>query len=179
MVHLAIPKNSSDDVEKQLYLVYDEKFNPSENPLSYLQFSEKNYQSAPVIWFQPYDKSSQSIELSIPLGYRIVNSEIDGITIPVPNPSHDTTLNSSFYRQGSIPIGKINPYIPSANDCDILRLCSRSRYTLQTQPLGFSVRDVSTMALPVLGNENVCSNIDLQHSGLSLESNHALLPIGT
>lgn len=105
-------KYSSEDVEEQLYLVNDEKFNPSENPLSYLLFSEKNYQSAPVIWFQPYDKSSQSIELSIPLGYRIVNSEIDGITIPVPNPLHDTTLNNSFYRQGSIPIGKINPYIP-------------------------------------------------------------------
>lgn len=93
-------KYSSEDVEERLYLVEDEKFNPNTNPLTYLTFSKKNYQATPVLWFQPYDKSSQSIELSIPLGYRIVNSEIDGITIPVPNPSHDTTLNNPFYRQG-------------------------------------------------------------------------------
>lgn len=93
-------KYSSEDVEERLYLVEDEKFNPNTNPLTYLTFSKKNYQASPVLWFQPYDKSSQSIELSKPLGYRIVNSEIDGITITVPNPSHDTTLNNPFYRQG-------------------------------------------------------------------------------
>lgn len=168
-------KYSSEDVEERLYLVEDEKFTPNTNPLTYLTFSEKNYQATPVLWFQPYDKSSKSIELSIPLGYRIVNSEIDGITIPVPNPSHDTTLNNSFYRQGSIPIGKINPYVPTTNDCDILNVCSRTRHTLQSHPLGYSVRDMSIMALPVLGNENISANINLQDhtSGLTPEPNHA------
>lgn len=76
---------TDEDIEQDLYLVNDGAFDDKRNPLIYQSFNARRHVSPNVLWFQPYDKSSQSIELSIVLGYKIINEEIDGITIPLPN----------------------------------------------------------------------------------------------
>lgn len=125
-------KYDDTDIEANLYLVEQRTFAPTENPLSYLIYSENKFRNAQVIWFQPYDKSSQSIELSIPRGLRIVNPSIDGITIPIPHPSINLTKNNSNYRSGSIPISHIQHYIPISTPLSIFCQLSRTKPCYRT-----------------------------------------------
>lgn len=166
-------KYNDTDIEPDLYLVEEHKFVPAENPLDFLTYSEKKFRNAQVIWFQPYDKSSQSIELAIPLGLRIVNPTIDGITIPLPHPSINLTQNNSNYKAGSIPISHIQSYIPTSTPVSSFNQLARQKRTLITEPLGHSIRDMSRNVLPVMCNENVAPEAHIPLSGFTIERHHA------
>lgn len=166
-------KFNDTDIEEHLYLVKQQKFDSTNNPLTYQNYSEKKFRNAQVIWFQPYDKSSQSIELAIPLGLRIINPSIDGITIPIPHPNLNLTQNNSNYRAGSIPISHVQSYIPTSTANSLFSQLSRERRTIATEPLGHSVRDMSRNVLPIMCNEDVTDDIDFTISGFTPEDNHA------
>lgn len=160
-------------IEPELYLVDNNKFDPDLNPLNYIIFDDRRFRNAQVLWFQPYDKSSQSIELSILLGLRIVNSCIYGLTLPTPNLCSNLTRNNSFYLAGTIPTSHIQTYIPSSDVVKAFTQFERERRTLQTEPIGHSIRDMSQNSLPIMCDEDVSNEIDIDHSGLTHEHNHA------
>lgn len=83
------------------------------------------------------------------------------------------TRNNSFYLAGSIPITHVKYYIPTSDTKNSFYQYARERRNLQSEPLGQSVRDMSINALPQMCNENVSNAIDLQHSGVHEEDNHA------
>lgn len=96
-----------------LYRVENATFDPDENPITYELFSARTHVAPNVLWFQPYNKSGQSIELSLTIGLKIIQNELDGIIVPLPNLTEDLTTNNSFYLQGSVQISKVNSFIPS------------------------------------------------------------------
>lgn len=87
-------------IETDLYRVENSTFDPDENPIVYELFSARTHVAPNVLWFQPYNKSSLSIELSLTIGLKIIQNELDGIIIPLPNINEDLTTNNSFYLQG-------------------------------------------------------------------------------
>lgn len=136
-----------------LYRIENSTFDPETNPIEYDLFSARSHVAPNVLWFQPYNKSSQSIELSLTIGLKIIQNELDGIIIPLPNINEDLTTNNSFYLQGSVPIYKVNSFIPSEDANSILRLQKRRTHTRTSQPMGFSIRNSTINALPVLGSK--------------------------
>lgn len=144
-------------IDTDLYRVENSTFDPDENPIVYELFSARTHVAPHVLWFQPYNKSSQNIELSLTIGLKIIQNELDGIIIPLPNINKDLTTNNSFYLQGSVQISEVNTFIPSEDANSILRLQKRRTHTRTSQPMRFSVRNSTINALPVLGNANVCT----------------------
>lgn len=160
---------TDENIESDLLLVEDIPFDKNLNPLMYQSFDARKHVSPNVLWFQPYDKSSQSIQLSIVLGYKIINEEIDGITIPLPNIELDLTCNNSQYLQGTILISNIAPIHLPTSPLGGLAVYTRERSTMQTQSIGHVYRDMSIMNLPILCNENVNSERDLTLIGTITE----------
>lgn len=161
-----------ENIEQNLYLVGDLPFDKDNNPIMYQSFNARKHVNPNVLWFQPYDKSSESIQLSIVLGFKIINEEIDGITIPLPNIETDLTCNNSQYLQGTIPISKITPVHLPTTPTGGLAIYTRERHTIQTQPIGHVYRDMSIMNLPILCNDQVNPERDLALIGSTTECNH-------
>lgn len=159
-------------VAPELYRAIDEEASPDTNLLKYLTFDPRKHITPNVLWFQPYDKSSQSIELSLTSGFKIILEEIDGVTIPLPNNNMDLSQNNSFYLQGSVPVKYINSYFPSTDDEDTLCVQIRQQHRFNSQPMSFGIRNGCINALPILGNESVCPTLD-DTNGFTEVKHHA------
>lgn len=95
-------------INTDLYRVINQPFDKSTNPIRYNTFNPRMHVAPNVLWFQPYNKSSQSIEISLTAGFKIIQNELDGLIIPLPDISEDLISNNSLYLQGSIDIKKVN-----------------------------------------------------------------------
>lgn len=157
-----------DTIEPALYLVVDKEYNENESRIIYDTFDRRKHLFPNVLWFQPYNKSSQSIELAIAIGYKIISNELDAVTIPLPNIDLDLTDNNSYYRQGSFPLSKIRPVIPTSSRANGVRIYERTRHTAFHQAVGTVIRDMSINCLPVLASTNVDTAITKQ-CGLTFE----------
>jgi hypothetical protein len=60
------------------HLVDDKKFDPPKSHLKYDGFDQRKHLTPNVLWFQPHNKSSQSIELSLAIAYQTICNKIDG-----------------------------------------------------------------------------------------------------
>lgn len=135
-------------INTDLYRVINQPFDKSTNPIRYNTFNPRMHVAPNVLWFQPYNKSSQSIEISLTAGFKIIQNELDGLIIPLPDISEDLISNNSLYLQGSIDIKKVNSFIPSFEATNVFRSTIRRTHAHSSQPMGFSLETVLSTHSP-------------------------------
>ncbi|CAG9840808.1 unnamed protein product [Diabrotica balteata] len=136
------------DIDQAFYHVSKYPYSPVDPPFEYKEFSRYDHISPDVLCFQPYAKNPSALNHSLTLGLLIESSDIDGVTIPIPNIRISLTENNSMFLQGSIPILHVLKYIPSTQDANIFRLCTITVHSDESQPCGFALRDCSTVMVP-------------------------------
>lgn len=55
-----------------LYRVTNQAYDKSTDPIQYISFNPRMHVAPYVLWLQPYNKSSQSIEISLTAGFKII-----------------------------------------------------------------------------------------------------------
>lgn len=120
-----------------------EVFNPSRNV------------QPPVMYFQPYDRSSSTLNYVVVLGLKIESAEFDGVTIPTPNQWDSLFDNNSRFRQGSVPVSQLYPAIPDAAHPIILT--ARFLHPEDNDPKGLAITDMTRNILPRFGNQHVAA----------------------
>lgn len=80
------------------------------------------------------------------------------------------TENNSMYLQGTLPLDHIMKYIPSLDDNNRFRLCNRKTHDDINQPVGFALRDCSTVLVPQFGSDHVRANMH-QFYGVAVHPN--------
>lgn len=77
---------------------------PENNPIATATFDPHFNVYPPAMYFQPYDRSSSTLNYTVTLGIKIETGELDGVSIPVRDSLYD---NNSRYRSGAIPVSQI------------------------------------------------------------------------
>lgn len=149
---LLFPKDTS-AIVPQLYLVEKRKYSPSKDPVKYDTFGTKTHVNPDVLWFQPYSRGTGELNHALVLGLKIESDEIDGITIPVPNPSITLITQNSEYCQGTVTIDRTKPTIQMNGT---IPFYIRSRVEIDDyEPLSYNRRTAARAILPVFANEDV------------------------
>lgn len=142
-------------IEPALYLVEDKKYDPSKNPIPSISFNKYEHVYPDVLWFQPYDKSTTSLNYTLILGLKIEVETLDGVTIPIPNCRDPLIDTNSQFIQGSIPVRYIRGYMPTVAIDNRLTCFKRAQHRLEENALGFARIDMSKVTIPQLCNVDV------------------------
>lgn len=172
---LPYPKDAS-TIEKTLYLVDHKKYSPTKDPVTYVLFKTRLHTSPDVMWFQPYSRATGMLNHVLVLGLKIETAEIDGVTIPIPNPLLTLMTQNSEFIQGSIPIWNVFPTFPlSGTSC--LRI--RDRTTPDGyEPISFNRRTAKRSVLPYFGNDHIDPTVN-GSLPFYRESGHNSFELGT
>jgi hypothetical protein len=96
-------------ITKFLYLVsniaHDADSEPSSDTIKI--FDEEIHVSPPVQWLQPYSQGDQAISYSAVSGLLIESYEIDGTSVPLPDPSIGMRHANNLFLQGSLPLSHV------------------------------------------------------------------------
>ncbi|KAF6208161.1 hypothetical protein GE061_016612 [Apolygus lucorum] len=160
-----------------LALISKNAYDPAKDPIKPKRFDTIRDIRPSVLWFQPYEKSIQSIELAIPLGFKILNDELDSVVIPLPNVQDTLTHNNSMYKQGSIPTEKIKYFLPSDKQGTPFTAMQRKRHYATDSLIGYSTFDMSRNVLPYLCTSPVNSESASALSNLT-EQGHQDFALG-
>lgn len=147
------------DIDANLYLVGKDPYDASKPPFQYHHFEKHLHTTPDVLWFQPYSKNPSALNHALTLGLLIESGDLDGTVIPLPNIQLSLTENNSMFLQGTLPLSHVFKYIPSTEDNNRFRLCKRKVHDDQHQPVGFALRDCSTVFVPRFGTEMVRANM--------------------
>lgn len=140
---------------RPLYRVTDDGYNPLTPNYTYKQFDFTRDITPDVLLATPYERNIVRGSFALTLGLKIESEEIDSMAIPVPNPETSLNLSNSHYLIGTLPQQYIQPIIPSTNEANRVRIANRVKYTQNTVPLGFAIRDMGINSYPVFANANV------------------------
>lgn len=116
-------------------------------------FDAHKHVTPPVLYFQPYDRSSSTLNYTVTLGIKIESAEFDGVAIPIPNQWDSLIDNNSRFRSGSIPCSQVYPSIPDA--AIPIRINARVLHNERQDPLGLAIVDMTRNILPRFGNQHV------------------------
>lgn len=145
---LKVPEEST--IPKQLYQVEKKKFSPSKCPIQYQIFTKSTHKHQDVLWFQPYTRGTGMINHSLTLGLKIECAEIDGVSIPIPNPLLTLVNQNSEYYQGTLPLAKIQATFPFAGE---FAFRFRNRTTHEDyEPLSINRRSTAKAVRPIFAN---------------------------
>lgn len=114
---------------------------------------QQQYTYPPVMYFQPYDRATSTLNYTITLGIKIESGELDGVTIPTPNVFDSLIDTNSRYLQGSIPVRQCyNCYFTENFP---LVLSRRIPHDQMHDPKGLAIVDMTRNILPRFGNRHV------------------------
>lgn len=148
---LQVPDTSL--ITKPLYQVEKKKFSPSKSPIHYQSFSKSTHVHQDVLWFQPYTRGTGMINHSLTLGLKIESAEIDGVSLPIPNPSL-TLVNQNYeFFQGTLPLSTIQATFPFAGAA-AFRFRDRTEHD-DYEPISFNRRDIAKAVRPVFATSLV------------------------
>lgn len=160
-----------------LLLATDTEYQPNKDPVKTKQFHSVRDIRPSVLWFQPYDRKIQSIEMAIPLGLRILNDELDSVTLPLPDIRTTLTVNNSQYRQGSIPIDYVKAYFPSTSEGNRLVSIQRKRHSRTRQLNGCACFNMSKNVLPIFAQKNTDTST-IPELSATIETGHNDFALG-
>lgn len=106
----------------------------------------------PVLYFQPYDRAPSTLNYVVVLGLKIESAELDGLAIPVPNVSDSLIDNNSRYRQGSLPVLRIQPCTWTA--AEPLIITQRTLHPNEDDPSGHAINDMTRVIVPQFGDQH-------------------------
>lgn len=148
---LAVP--TPDECLPILALVMTADCTANNDPFPADTFDSNRNVRPPVHYFQPYDRSSSTLNYTVILGIKIESAELDAVAIPTPNQWDSLIDNNSRYRQGSVPVSQLYSTIPSqAHPIIISRRILHPDYE---DPIGLAIVDMSRNILPRFGNAHV------------------------
>lgn len=148
------PANAA-TIVPELYLVSATAHVEANRPFNFEPFDPDRHVYPNVLTSQPYESSHSRATISMILGLKIEQNGIDGITIPIPNPNLSAYVNNSHYLQGTIPVTNIKPTICNNVALNAVRAIPRVINPVVNQPLGFAIRDMSTVVLPNFDNTGI------------------------
>lgn len=110
------------------------------------------------------------INYSLTLGLKIECTEIDGVSLPIPNPSLTLINQNSEYYQGTLPLAQIQATFPYTGEY-AFRFRNRTTHE-DYEPLSINRRSTSKAVRPIFANSLVSNTINgsfpfLQESGHS------------
>lgn len=98
------------------------------------------------------------INHSLTLGLKIECAEIDGVSIPIPNPSLTLVNQNSEYFQGTLPLTQIQATFPFAGQY-AFRFRNRTTHE-DYEPLSFNRRSISKAVRPIFASTLVNNTIN-------------------
>lgn len=159
-------------ITKPLYQVDKKKFSPTKCPVSYQSFSKSTHVHQDVLWFQPYTRGTGMINHVLTLGLKIESAEIDGVSLPIPNPSLTLVNQNSEFFQGTLPLSKIQATFPFAGTA-AFRFRNRTEHD-DYEPIAFNRRDIAKAVRPVFASSSVDNTFNGNFPFL-LENGHSSL----
>lgn len=121
------------------------------NPIPTATFDPHFNVYPPAPYFQPYDRSSSTLNYTVTLGIKIETGELDGVSIP--NVRDSLFDNKSRFRSGAIPVSQI--YDCTFSSANPLILSDRVLHYEAQDPRGLAIVDSTRVILPNFGNAHV------------------------
>lgn len=113
-VSLKYPADAT-KIEKLFYLIHDhthaEKDEPSSDKV--ITFDEEVHVHPGTQWLQPYSQGDQAISYAVISGLLIESFEIDGSSVPLPQPEIGIRHANNQFMQGSLPLTNVQHGIQS------------------------------------------------------------------
>lgn len=149
-------------IAKRMFLsISNNKHSPKNEPTSdkVTTFDADIHEHPNVLHLLAYEEGDGPVSYSILCGLKIEFFEIDGTSVPAPNPSEKLSNNNSQYGQGAIPLthvlkgyGEMDETtvapLPRAKLRALLQQISIDLYDLSINRLGYVDADVDDDAIP-------------------------------
>lgn len=102
---LRYPQDDS-KINKLLYLVLNSNHDSTKEPRddTFITFDPETHVSPGMLWLQPYTSGDQAIGYSMISGLNIESFEIDGSSVPAPNPAVGLRHANVQFMQGALPL---------------------------------------------------------------------------
>lgn len=78
------------------------------NPFQVTNLMHTLTSTPPALYFQPYDRSSSTLNHTVTLGITIESGQLDGVSLPTPCVKDPLYDNNSRFRSGAIPVSQIH-----------------------------------------------------------------------
>lgn len=130
------------------YLASNVAYDRNREPFPVKAFNADKDITPDVDFFDPYNYHASVLALTAMSGLTIETSELDGITIPLPNVRTSLVANNSQLLSSAIPLRNIVYALPTVEDFALV-LTKRSKNIDRAQRLYVSILDMSVNRLPV------------------------------
>jgi hypothetical protein len=133
-------------INSYLYLVHsgnhDHTINPG--PDKWIQFDKYDHINPKVRVFDPYEGNVSTAHIPLITGRITTTYEIDGFTVPQPDPNLVLRDENSYLLQSAVPVKKIKPI----SDLHNMKAIGRQRFDPDSQKVGMSLIDFTRNRLP-------------------------------
>jgi hypothetical protein len=162
-----IIKYDSDALKKLtslLYLTNGSSYNAALDPDTEISFEADRNTAPDCLWLQPYTRGDAAVYYSMICGLLIESYEVDGSSVPLPNPDEAFRLQNSQFLQGSAPLSAIHKGTDTAG----LVAFNRNAMKARAQKISHDLRDSSEHRIPSLCAEVVESTVPTRIPGFKL-----------
>nr|ATS94416.1 coat protein [Podosphaera prunicola partitivirus 4] len=134
-------------IEKSLYLVRNVEHKSDNEPSSdeIVEFDEELHIYPSCLWLQPYTSGDQAISYSMVTGLVIESLEVDGSSIPLPDPNVSLRMNNVLFMQGMIPIS----HVRSGLSTDPVSVFYREYLRKNNQKISLDLYNLAQNRLPI------------------------------
>jgi hypothetical protein len=149
-------KYPTDDsvIDKILYLVHaSKKHDENKEPDDFIDFDTTKHVHPDVRYFDPYEYTPSKLAFTVMTGLSIETEEIDGFSIPQPNPGISLYDENSFALQSAVPLKSIKKASTIGNADVLITLASRPFISSQHSKIGLSLYDLSSNRLPIFDQQ--------------------------
>lgn len=93
---------------KKFYLILKGKYKSDDEPDKDVLFTKKNDLFPGVFWLDPYTEGDGPISYAMICGLLIESAEIDGSSVPMPNPAYALSIGNRYFLQGAVDLRYIS-----------------------------------------------------------------------
>jgi len=149
-------KYPTDDsvIDTTLYLVHSsKKHDNNQEPDDYIDFDSTKHVHPDVRYFDPYEYTPSKLAFTVMTGLSIESEEIDGFSVPQPNPGISLYDENSFILQSAVPLKIIKKSSTLGNATMITTLATRPFVSSLHSKVGLSLYDLSANRLPIFDQQ--------------------------
>ncbi|AAT06080.1 capsid protein [Pleurotus ostreatus virus 1] len=157
------------------YAIAKVKHTKARTPFKHVIFNVKDHLTPYVLYFQPYDVSPSSLDLTIAAGIKIEHGDISGFAINIEQPDSSLDDNNAQILQAAIRLSKVIRVNAQTSAGDNrVSIAVREPLDRTKQGVMYIFRSLLKSVFPVLDNEDVKSTDTVlpTNVGLTIERGH-------
>lgn len=145
---IPLPKDFDAAIRRMFLWTFEKKHDEDKEPKSdrYISFDSDIHEHPPALYLLPYEEGDGPVSYAMIGGLLIESLELDGTSVPLPNPAQKLSDNNSQFAQGAIPLNHVIKGYGSQDETRI-NAFERAKLRKAQQQISFDLYDLAVNRL--------------------------------